>query len=74
MENAKYGYAPKFINKKLLLSKKFRIVFIFERIKKSKQVAKRLNKFDKKLYEQKKKENLEKIWTLEKTFYYWLRK
>lgn len=40
MENAKYGYAPKFINKKLLLSKKFRIVFIFERIKKSKQVAK----------------------------------
>ena len=51
--------------KKSLPIEKFRIVFNFEWFKKSKQVAKKFDKFDKKLYEWK-KENLERTWTLEK--------
>ena len=45
--------------KKSLPIEKFRIVFNFEWFKKSKQVAKKFDKFDKKLYEWK-KENLER--------------
>ena len=47
----------------------FRTVFNFEQIEKSKQIAKRPDKFNEKLYEQK-KGSLEKTWTLEKTFCY----
>ena len=46
-ESAKYGYSPEYIEKKSLSSEKFRIVFNFERIKKSKQISNRLNKYDK---------------------------
>lgn len=62
MENEKYDYAPNYIVTKSLLSKNSRIVFNFDRIKKSKQVAKRLNKFDKKLHEQKKRKLTEKLY------------
>ena len=54
-ESAKYGYSPEYIEKKSLLSEKFRIAFNFERIKKSKQISNRLNKYDKALYSRKKK-------------------
>ena len=53
---------PNCIEKKSLLSEKFRIIFNFERIKKSNQLAKRLDKLDKKLYEWRKiklRENLD---------------
>ena len=51
-----------YIEKKYFLNEKLRIVFNFDQIKKSKQVVKRLDKFDKKFHEQKKgklRENLD---------------
>ena len=54
-ENAKCGYSPNYIESKSLSSEKFRIVFNFERIRKSKKTSSRLNKYDKTLYLRKKK-------------------
>ena len=55
-QSEKNGSAPNYIEKKSLSDEKFRIAFNFESYKKPKQVAKRLNKFDKKLYEWEKKD------------------
>ena len=54
-ESAKYGYSSDYIEEQSLSSKRFRISFNFDRLKKSKQVSNRLDKYDKVLYSRKKK-------------------
>ena len=56
-ESAKYGLLPEHIEKQSLLSERFILSFNFDYIKKSKQVSKALDKYDKMLYWCKKKEN-----------------
>ena len=55
-ESGKYGLSPKHIKKQFLISKKFRLSFNFDRLKKSKQVSKALDKYDKSFYSGKEKE------------------
>ena len=54
-DSAKDGYSPDHIKKQSLSSKRFRIAFNFDRVKKLKQVPDRLEKYDKVLYLRKKK-------------------
>ena len=61
-ESAKCGYLPDYIEKQSLSSERFRISFNFDRVKKSKQVSHRLDKYKKVLYSCKKeklRENLD---------------
>ena len=55
-ESAKYGLSPEHIEKQSLLSRRFKLSFNFDQIKKSKQVSKVLDKYDKTLYLHKKRE------------------
>ena len=60
-ESAKYGYSSDYIEEQSLSSKRFRISFNFDRLKKSKQVSNRLDKYDKVLYSRKKKKPRENL-------------
>ena len=59
-ESEKHGYSSNYIEKKSLSSEKLRITFNFERNKKSKQVEKRLDKYNKDLHKRQKKKKEKK--------------
>ena len=48
VRSEKYNISPNEIKKRSLASKQFKTLFNFERIKKSKQIPDRLDKYDKK--------------------------
>ena len=52
-ESTKYGLSQEDIEKQSILSKRFRLSLNFDHIKKSKQVSKVLDKYDKTLYSRK---------------------
>lgn len=52
----KYKLTLKDIETKSLKNEQFKIAFNFERIKKTKQISNRLDKYDKNIYSQKKKQ------------------
>lgn len=53
-----YGIMPKNIETKLVSSEQFRTKLSFDRIKKSKKIADRLDKYDKNFYSRKKTANI----------------
>ena len=53
-----YGIMPKNIETKLVSSEQFRTKLSFDRIKKSKKIADRLDKYDKNVYSRKKKQQI----------------
>ena len=55
--SAKYGILPDDIEKRSLLSENFQLGFNFDQIKTVKKVHNALNKYDAKIYLQKKKKN-----------------
>ena len=48
VKNEKYGVSPNAMENKLLTSERFKTLFIFERIKISKTISDRLDKYTKK--------------------------
>ena len=54
----KYGIMPKNIETKLVSSEEFRTKLSFNRIKKSKKTADRIDKYDKNIYSRKKKQQI----------------
>lgn len=53
-----YGIMPKNIETKLVSIEQFRTKLSFDRIKKSKKIADRLDKYDKNFYSRKKKQQI----------------
>ena len=66
--NEKYGLHPNDIKKKSLLSEKFRTLFNFHRIERTKEIQDRLDRYDKKSTGQKRK-NCGEISMLVKKFW-----
>ena len=67
--NEKYGLSLNNIERKSLSSVKFRTLFNFHRIERTKKLDDRLDRYDKKKYRAKKKKNCEKILMLTKKFW-----
>ena len=61
VRSEKYNISPNEIKKRSLASKQFKTLFNFERIKKSKQIPDRLDKYDQKKIRQKKQKTIPKL-------------
>ena len=61
VKSEKYGISPNVIKEKSLSSEKFRTLFNFKRIERSKNVSDRLGKYDRKKYAAKKKKLRENL-------------
>ena len=60
VKSEKYGMSPNDIKKKSLTSEQFKTLFNFERIKRSKKISDRLDKYDKNNKLQKRKNYVKK--------------
>ena len=58
VKSEKYGINPNVIEDKFLSSQRFRILFIFEKIERSKNVSDRLDKHDRKTFKNSQKNNI----------------
>ena len=61
VKSQKYGISSNFIKEKSLYNEKFRALFNFKRIERSKNVSNRLDKYDRKKYAAKKKKLRENL-------------